>query len=93
MEDELKLDEELEDEEDLFDGIRAQLEKKFGHQGERVVGDNLRVIERGYKEVRRVDTSIETTGVDDPEPPPAMPEILDGTGWRDGFANRHFEAR
>jgi len=75
------------DESHLFDGIRAQLEKKFGHQGERVVSDNLRVIERGYHEVQRVDTTIEATSVDDPEAPPVMPEILDGSGWRDGIAN------
>ncbi|MBW2386986.1 MAG: 2-oxoacid:acceptor oxidoreductase family protein [Deltaproteobacteria bacterium] len=75
------------DVEQLFDGIRTQLEKKFGHLGERVASDNLRVIQRGYQEVQRVDTEIEATGKDDPEPPPLMPEILDGSGWRDGIAN------
>ena len=75
------------DEQHLFDGIRAQLEKKFGHLGEQVVRDNLRVIGRGYQEVQRIDTAIETIGADDPEPPPVMPEILDGKGWRDGIAN------
>ncbi len=71
----------------IFDGIRAQLEKKFGNLGERVVNDNLRVLERGYHSVKRVDTEIEATSQDEPEPPPVMPEILDGTGWRDGIAN------
>jgi pyruvate-ferredoxin/flavodoxin oxidoreductase len=75
------------DEERLFAGIRAQLEKKFGHLGERVVTDNLRVIQRGYQEVQRVDTGTRATSEDDPEPPPVMPEILDGAGWRDGIAN------
>ncbi|MBW2696663.1 MAG: 2-oxoacid:acceptor oxidoreductase family protein [Deltaproteobacteria bacterium] len=75
------------DEEQLFDGIRDQLEKKFGHLGEQVVSDNLRVIQRGYHEVQPVDTEIEATSRDDPEPPPVMPEILDGAGWRDGIAN------
>jgi pyruvate-ferredoxin/flavodoxin oxidoreductase len=75
------------DEEHLFAGIRAQLEKKFGHLGEGVVEDNLRVIRRGYQEVQRVDTSAEVTREEEPEAPPVMPEILDGRGWRDGIAN------
>jgi len=75
------------DQEQLFDGIRARLEKKFGHLGERVVSDNLRVIKRGYEEVQRVDTEIEVTSEDDLESPPVMPEILDGSGYRDGIAN------
>jgi pyruvate-ferredoxin/flavodoxin oxidoreductase len=75
------------DEEQLFEGIRGQLEKKFGHLGERVITDNLRVIQRGYHEVGRVDTEIVATSKDDPAPPPSMPEILDGKGWRDGIGN------
>ncbi len=35
----------------LFEGIRRPDQKKFGHLGERVVEDNLRVIRRGYDEV------------------------------------------
>lgn len=75
------------DKEKLFAGIRAQLEKKFGHLGERVVEDNVRVIERGYEEVQRLDTSLEATSVDEPEAPPTMPQVMDGRGWRDGIAN------
>jgi pyruvate-ferredoxin/flavodoxin oxidoreductase len=75
------------DEAQLFEGIRAQLEKKFGHLGESVVSDNFRVIERGYRAVKRVDTAVEATSRDDPEPPARMPAILDGAGWRDGFGN------
>jgi pyruvate-ferredoxin/flavodoxin oxidoreductase len=44
-------------EERLFEGIRKQLTKKFGHLGERVVEDNLRVIRRGFDEVVEVDYS------------------------------------
>jgi pyruvate-ferredoxin/flavodoxin oxidoreductase len=44
-------------EEQLFAGIRKQLAKKFGHLGERVVEDNLRVIRRGYDEVVAIDAS------------------------------------
>jgi pyruvate-ferredoxin/flavodoxin oxidoreductase len=75
------------DEEHLFEGIRRQLEKKFGHLGSGIVDDNVRVIQRGYQEVNEVDTSLEATSKDEPEPPPVMPEILDGRGWRDGIAN------
>ncbi|MAG34030.1 MAG: pyruvate ferredoxin oxidoreductase [Deltaproteobacteria bacterium] len=75
------------DEERLFDGIHAQLEKKFGHLGERVVKDNLRVIKRGYEEVRQVDTEIEATSDGELGPPPVMPEILGGSDCRDGIAN------
>lgn len=74
-------------EEELFEGIRTQLEKKFGHLGERVVSDNLRVIKRGYQEVRRIDTEIEATSGDDLESPPVIPEILDVTDCRDGIAH------
>ncbi|MDT8435793.1 MAG: 2-oxoacid:acceptor oxidoreductase family protein [Gemmatimonadota bacterium] len=42
------------DEERLFDGIRKQVEKKFGHLGERVVEDNVRVIRRGFDEMVEV---------------------------------------
>ncbi|MDP6980392.1 MAG: 2-oxoacid:acceptor oxidoreductase family protein [Myxococcota bacterium] len=75
------------DEEHLFSGIRQQLQKKFGQLGEQVVEDNFRVIERGYREVHQIDTSMEATSRDEAEPPPVMPEILDGRGWRDGIAN------
>ncbi len=39
----------------LFDAITRQLQKKFGHRGPKVVEDNLRVIRRGYDEVRELD--------------------------------------
>lgn len=38
----------------LFEGIRAQLKKKFGHRGAAVVEDNVRVIRRGFDEVLAV---------------------------------------
>ncbi|HWP37967.1 MAG TPA: 2-oxoacid:acceptor oxidoreductase family protein [Gemmatimonadales bacterium] len=44
-------------EEQLFAGIKKQLTKKFGHLGERVVDDNLRVIRRGYDEVVAIDAA------------------------------------
>jgi pyruvate-ferredoxin/flavodoxin oxidoreductase len=47
------------DEDRLMEGIRAQLEKKFGKLGARVVEDNFRVIRRGYDELRPVPTDVE----------------------------------
>ncbi len=47
------------DEETLFEGIEKQLQKKFGHLGERVVEANLRVIRRGFDELRQVDVQEE----------------------------------
>ena len=42
------------DENSLFEAIRKQLHKTFGHRGERIVEDNFRVIRRGYDEVHPV---------------------------------------
>ncbi len=42
-------------EESLFEGIRDQIVKKFGHLGERVVEDNVRVIRRGFDELYEID--------------------------------------
>jgi len=38
----------------LFQAIRSQLEHKFGSKGARVVEDNVRVVRRGFDEVREV---------------------------------------
>jgi pyruvate-ferredoxin/flavodoxin oxidoreductase len=74
-------------EETLFDGIKAQLNKKFGHLGERVVEDNLRVIRRGFEEAIELDhAELEVAG-DETARTPQMPAVLDGSGWRDGFGN------
>jgi pyruvate-ferredoxin/flavodoxin oxidoreductase len=74
-------------EEKLFEGIRAQLTKKFGHLGERVVEDNLRVIRRGFDEVGELDHSRLGEEGAEAAATPQMPAVLDGTGWRDGFGN------
>jgi len=42
------------DEVRLLDAIRTQLEHKFGSKGRRVVEDNLRVVQRGFDQVRAV---------------------------------------
>ncbi len=43
------------DEARLFEGIGAQIEKKFGHLGEKVVDENVLVIRRGFDEVKSLD--------------------------------------
>jgi pyruvate-ferredoxin/flavodoxin oxidoreductase len=74
-------------EEKLFEGIRAQLKKKFGHLGERVVEDNVRVIKRGFDETVEVDYTDLSVESDEATKTPQMPAVLDGEGWRDGFGN------
>ncbi|MBS1138340.1 MAG: pyruvate flavodoxin/ferredoxin oxidoreductase protein, partial [Proteobacteria bacterium] len=41
-------------EETLLKAIEAQLNAKFGTKGKRVVADNLRVVKRGFEEVREI---------------------------------------
>ncbi len=74
-------------EEKLFEGIRAQLNKKFGHLGERVVEDNVRVIRRGFDEAIELDHTALGAEGDEATRTPQMPAVLDGTGWRDGYGN------
>ncbi len=42
------------DERQLFEAIRSQLDHKFGGKGARVVEDNIRVVRRGFDEVREI---------------------------------------
>lgn len=42
----------------LFQAIEAQLQHKFGERGARVVQDNLRVVRRGYTEIREIPAEI-----------------------------------
>jgi pyruvate-ferredoxin/flavodoxin oxidoreductase len=75
-------------EEQLIEGIRAQLKKKFGHLGERVVEDNVRVIKRGFDEVQEMDPALMIANDEDEVGMvPLMPDMLDGSGWRDGIGN------
>ena len=71
---------------ELFDGITKQLQKKFGHRGTAVVDDNLRVIRRGFAEVRVVaavaDNTADAIGV-----VPHMPAMLDVLDAQPGLAN------
>ncbi|MHC4342856.1 MAG: 2-oxoacid:acceptor oxidoreductase family protein, partial [Planctomycetota bacterium] len=74
-------------EERLIEGIKAQLTKKFGHLGERTIEDNLRVIQRGYKEVKFVAVAaLEESGTESASTP-VMPTIMDGTKVKPGIGN------
>jgi pyruvate-ferredoxin/flavodoxin oxidoreductase len=64
-------------EEALFAGIRAQLERKFGKLGESVVEDNLRVIRRGFDEVRELDVSRLRDEGPSVRSVPHIPEVMD----------------
>lgn len=44
------------DEAALFNAIHQQLEYKFGAKGARVVEDNIRVVRRGFDEVKEIET-------------------------------------
>ncbi|MCA9739151.1 MAG: 2-oxoacid:acceptor oxidoreductase family protein, partial [Gemmatimonadetes bacterium] len=71
----------------LFDGIRGQIEKKFGKLGARVVEDNLRVIRRGFDEVRPVPHG--PVGQDEPGAHvlPGLPSLLDVPAAKPGVGN------
>ena len=76
--------------EKLFEGIRDQLAKKFGHLGEHVVDDNLRVIRRGFEELREVPALPEAEG--DVEAvgevvAGEIPTVLDVANARPGIGN------
>ncbi len=66
------------DEKRLFDGIRAQIEKKFGKLGPKVVEDNLRVIRRGYDEVKEIDVSKMPDTADAGAAAPRVPSVAAG---------------
>jgi pyruvate-ferredoxin/flavodoxin oxidoreductase len=70
----------------LFAGIRQQLAKKFGAKGERVVEDNLRVIRRGFDEVKAVEVK-ELAAAGEPGTVPRMPASLAVKGAEEGPAN------
>ncbi|MEM7550441.1 MAG: 2-oxoacid:acceptor oxidoreductase family protein [Bacteroidota bacterium] len=48
-------------EEKLLKAIEDQVQKKFGSKGQRVVDDNMRVVRRGFDEVREIKTKTQST--------------------------------
>ncbi|MBK8977402.1 MAG: 2-oxoacid:acceptor oxidoreductase family protein [Planctomycetes bacterium] len=68
------------DEKTLLDAIRTQLDHKFGGKGARIVEENMRVVKRGYSEVRAVPHGDVTEKAGTPVAPahaePALPVML-----------------
>ncbi len=73
--------------EKLFAGIRKQTETKFGRFGPRVVEDNVRVIRRGFDEVKSVDWATLPLEGGDGVAVPSIPALLDNPNAEDGIAN------
>jgi len=63
----------------LLEAIRSQLQHKFGAKGARVVEDNIRVVKRGYDEIREVterQVGVQATKVVDLRPEPPLPVMV-----------------
>ena len=73
-------------EEALFKGIEKQLQKKFGARGQRVVEDNVRVIRRGYDEVKEVLPVAGDFGVEKGDVP-HMPMMLEAPDAQQGIGH------
>ncbi|MDM8561014.1 2-oxoacid:acceptor oxidoreductase family protein [Candidatus Parabeggiatoa sp. HSG14] len=63
-------------EDSLFAAIRGQLQSKFGSKGERVVEDNVRVVRRGFNEIKEITKKRVATSTDKMRTVPAMPILL-----------------
>ena len=66
-------------EEQLLQAIRSQLQHKFGDKGARVVEDNIRVVRRGYDEIREVtamDVGVQAAQVVDAQAEPPLPMMV-----------------
>jgi len=82
------------DEAGLFAGITKQITGKFGKLGQRVVDDNMRVIRRGYDEVKPVPTDAEVSVEEVKQAPGSyIPSLLDTPNAEPGLGNqgRFFE--
>ncbi|MFN8582948.1 MAG: 2-oxoacid:acceptor oxidoreductase family protein, partial [Gemmatimonadaceae bacterium] len=75
------------DEKTLFEGIRAQLQKKFGKKGEQVVEDNIRVIRRGFVELREVTPRPVQGDAEVLGDVPTIPDLLDEPDAMEGLGN------
>ncbi len=78
------------EEDELFEGLQAQMDKKFGHLGERVVEDNMRVIRRGYDELFEVSSDEEVEAEEEGVLPTvsAVPALLDEPKAEVGVGNQ-----
>jgi len=65
------------DEAGLFEAIDRQLRHKFGNKGERIVQDNLRVVRRGFDEIREItDRQLDATPALPQRKPAGLPVML-----------------
>ena len=71
----------------LIAGIRQQLEKKFAKSGGSVIADNLRVIERGFRELQQIDVDAFAIEGSDRGTVPGIPELLEVQDAAQGPAN------
>jgi len=72
----------------LFEGIHKQTAKKFGHLGERVIEDNIRVITRGFDEVQALDPE-ELGDEGHEELLPLIPHAMAGVDTAIGLGNQN----
>lgn len=63
-------------EEQLFQAIESQLEHKFGAKGARVVQDNMRVVRRGFDEVKEIVEKQVTVPAGPLRKDPGLPVLL-----------------
>ena len=75
------------DQDAVMAGITTQVKKKFGHLGERVVDDNMRVIKRGYDEIVHLETNALPDSGTALRPLPVLPMALDNRAACAGLAN------
>jgi len=75
------------DEAALFKGLRDQLVKKFGKKGERVVEDNVRVIRRGFDEVKEVKPFHVPLDDGFVGEVPGIPDVMDTPSAEPGVGN------
>ncbi len=64
---------------ELLKAIRSQLEHKFGHKGARVVEDNMRVVKRGFDEIKEIEDksfTLEPAAVSATPPEPELPVMV-----------------
>ena len=64
------------DEQTLFKSIQSQLEHKFGKRGARVVEDNMRVVRRGFDEVKEIKDKQVSAPRADIRKSPDLPVML-----------------
>ncbi|MEK7240284.1 MAG: 2-oxoacid:acceptor oxidoreductase family protein [Gemmatimonadota bacterium] len=80
------LEREKQTEEALFKGMEKQLQKKFGGRGANVVADNVRVIRRGFDEVKEVHPVGGDFGADRGDVP-HMPMLMDSPNALEGIGH------